>query len=66
MGLIAYPTKYEIYDSESGELMVASLEAFDGDSYTVTANTIMDSNELQELTNIMKRVEELSKGITGV
>jgi len=61
MALIAYPTKFEVYDDDA-EIMIATFEAFDDATFKLTIDTIVDSNDLMALSKMLKRIETDYKG----
>ena len=57
----AYPTKWEIVDEAAG-LDVGVVKAFDDGALTVTfENTIINSDELLQISFILKQIEDLFK-----
>jgi len=63
MALIAYPTKFEVYDD--AENLMATFNAFDDASFRLTMDTIVDSDDLIALSSILKQIETgYKEGIT--
>jgi len=55
------PTEFEIYDEEMPDLLMGKIKGFDKESLSVEISSIMTSKDMQELTVVLEKVEQLYK-----
>lgn len=63
--MIAFPTKYEVYYDDK-ETMIAKFNMFDDESFDVEIKTILSSDDLRKIADLLDEVSEINeKGINN-
>lgn len=61
MAIKVFPTKFDIYDDETPEVLLGTINSFDEDALEVEIKQVMSSKDMAELAVVMKKIEQIHK-----